>query len=152
MSYGSSPFESWILNEDEALPLFEHAFKRDINTRDTVHFPVPHLLPHAPIPNPNPKPLAILPRIQADSKMLSGRIYTVWVRARRSLVKRSNRFNIPRSRLVIMTKCFFGIEAAVLASGHIDLQMLMTNDGPVVNRVGLSRKHILHAVDASVEK
>ena len=67
------------------------------------------------------------------------------------MVKRSKRFNIPHSRLVIMTKCF-GIEPAVLASEHIDLQMLMTNDGPMVNRLGLSQKHIFHAVDVSVEK
>ena len=44
--------------------------------------------------------------------------------------KAVKKFNIPRSQLVITTTCFFSIEPAVLASGHIDLQMLMTNDGP----------------------
>ena len=66
--------------------------------------------------------------------------------------KAIKKFNIPRSLLVIMTKCLFGIEPAILASGHIDLQMLMTNDGPMVNRVGLSRKYIFDAVDASIER
>jgi versiconal hemiacetal acetate reductase len=32
MSYGSSAFEPWVVNEDEVLPLLEHAFKRGINT------------------------------------------------------------------------------------------------------------------------
>lgn len=66
--------------------------------------------------------------------------------------KAIKRFNIPRSQLVTMTKCFFGIERTVSASRHVDLQMLMTNDEPMVNRVGLSRKHIFDAVDASVER
>jgi aryl-alcohol dehydrogenase-like predicted oxidoreductase len=66
--------------------------------------------------------------------------------------KAIKKFNIPRSQLVIITKCFFSIEPAVLASGHVDLQMLTTNDGPMVNRVGLSQKHIFDAVDASVER
>lgn len=66
--------------------------------------------------------------------------------------KAIKKFNIPRSQLMIMTKCFFGIEPAVLASGHVDLRMPMTNDGPMVNRVGLSRKRIFDAVDASVER
>ena len=35
--------------------------------------------------------------------------------------KAIKKFNIPRSQLVIMTKCFFGMEPAVLASRHIDL-------------------------------
>ena len=65
--------------------------------------------------------------------------------------KAIKKFNIPRSQLVIMTKCFFGIEPAVLASGHVDLQMLMTNDSPMVNLAGLSRKHIFDAVDVSAE-
>ena len=66
--------------------------------------------------------------------------------------KAIKKLNIPRSQFVVMTKCFFSIEPAVLASGHVDLWMLTTNDGPIVNWVGLSRKHIFDAVDASVER
>jgi predicted oxidoreductase len=36
MSYGSSQWQDWVLNEDEALPMIEHAYKRGINTWDTV--------------------------------------------------------------------------------------------------------------------
>jgi len=36
MSYGSSEWQPWVLDEDESLPLLEHAFKNGINTWDTV--------------------------------------------------------------------------------------------------------------------
>ncbi|KAH7088022.1 voltage-gated shaker-like K+ channel, subunit [Paraphoma chrysanthemicola] len=61
-------------------------------------------------------------------------------------------FNIPREHLVLLTKCYFGVDAAITASGRIDAQMSMINDGHMVNRVGLSRKHIFDAVDASVKR
>lgn len=37
MSYGTSAWQEWVLNEEEALPLLEHAYKRGINTWDTVN-------------------------------------------------------------------------------------------------------------------
>jgi len=65
------------------------------------------------------------------------------------LGKALKKFQIPRNRVVILTKCFFGVDdegkmPPISASG--------TNDGQFVNRVGLSRKHIFDAVDASVER
>ena len=36
MSYGSKQWQDWVLDEDEALPLIEHAYKSGINTWDTV--------------------------------------------------------------------------------------------------------------------
>jgi aryl-alcohol dehydrogenase-like predicted oxidoreductase len=36
MSYGSSEWQPWVLNEEESLPLLEHAYKCGINTWDTV--------------------------------------------------------------------------------------------------------------------
>ena len=36
MSYGSSDWQDWILNEEEALPLLEHAYNVGLNTWDTV--------------------------------------------------------------------------------------------------------------------
>lgn len=38
MSYGSSEWAPWVLNEDEALPLLKAAFDRGINTWDTGEF------------------------------------------------------------------------------------------------------------------
>lgn len=36
MSYGSSEWQSWVLNEKDALPLLKHAYDKGINTWDTV--------------------------------------------------------------------------------------------------------------------
>lgn len=36
MSYGSSEWQDWVLNEEEALPLLEHAYNVGLNTWDTV--------------------------------------------------------------------------------------------------------------------
>jgi hypothetical protein len=35
-SYGSSRWQPWVLEEEDALPLLEHAFNVGINTWDTV--------------------------------------------------------------------------------------------------------------------
>ncbi|KAK7423500.1 CSG1/SUR1-like protein [Neonectria punicea] len=56
---------------------------------------------------------------------------------------------IPRSKLVIMSKCFQFVDEE---RGPVDPAVLTSNDGPRVNRVGLSRKHILDAVGRSVER
>ncbi|KAG4260294.1 alcohol dehydrogenase [Fusarium proliferatum] len=51
-------------------------------------------------------------------------------------------YNIPRSKLVIMSKCFQFVDEE---KGPIDPATLTSNNGPRVNKVGLSRKHILDA-------
>lgn len=37
MSYGSKQWQEWVLDEEESLPLIEHAYKQGINTWDTVN-------------------------------------------------------------------------------------------------------------------
>jgi versiconal hemiacetal acetate reductase len=59
------------------------------------------------------------------------------------------RYKIPRSKLVIISKCFQFVDEN---KGVIDPASLTSNDGPRVNQVGLSRKHILEAVDRSIER
>ncbi|KAH8811984.1 aldo-keto reductase-like protein [Xylogone sp. PMI_703] len=61
--------------------------------------------------------------------------------------KALKKYNIPRHRVVILTKCYFGVS-------DDGSQMLwpVSNDGDMVNRVGLSRKHIFDAVEKSVER
>lgn len=61
-------------------------------------------------------------------------------------------YQIPRSRLVLLTKCYFGVGPEIVKTGHSDVLMSSTNDGHMANRVGLSRKHIFDAVDASVAR
>lgn len=62
-------------------------------------------------------------------------------------------YKIPREKLVLLSKVFFGVdEEVVMKDGQINFGAAMNNDGAMVNRVGLSRKHILDAVDASVTR
>lgn len=61
-------------------------------------------------------------------------------------------YQIPRSRLVLLTKCYFGVDPEIVKTGHSDILMSTTNNGHMVNRVGLSRKHIFDAVNASVAR
>ena len=61
-------------------------------------------------------------------------------------------YNIPRSKLVILSKCFFGVDPAGPSGGEWNPAKYSTNDGDLVNQVGLSRKHIFDAVEASVKR
>lgn len=63
----------------------------------------------------------------------------------RILGKAIKQFNMPRSRIVIASKAFFGVSDASLDG---------TSQGydHFVNRVGLSRKHIFDAIDASLKR
>ena len=56
---------------------------------------------------------------------------------------------IPRERVVIMTKCYYGLPED---DSYPLIQDMFYNEGPLVNRVGLSRKKILDAVEASVQR
>lgn len=59
------------------------------------------------------------------------------------------KLEIPRSKLVIMTKCFHYVDET---HGPISPGTFNINDGKQVNLVGLSRKHIMDAVDKSIER
>jgi aryl-alcohol dehydrogenase-like predicted oxidoreductase len=58
-------------------------------------------------------------------------------------------YKIPRNKVVILTKCYFGVAAD---GNQRPIQASLLNDGELVNQVGLSRKHILDAVDQSVAR
>lgn len=62
--------------------------------------------------------------------------------------KALKKFNIPRNKVVILSKCYFGVSS----EGQPGIAAMSTNDGEMVNQVGLSRKHIFDAVDASVKR
>lgn len=112
MGFGSKDWQDWVLDEEDSLPLIEHAYKRGINTWDT-----------------------------AD-------VYSHG-RSEEIVGKALKKYNIPRNRVVIMTKCFFGVDDE---GTQPPISACARNDGAWVNRTGLSRKHILDAVDASVER
>ncbi|PVH95076.1 Aldo/keto reductase [Periconia macrospinosa] len=112
MSYGSTEWQPWVLNEEESLPLLEHAYKCGINTWDT-----------------------------AD-------IYSHG-HSERIIRKAIEKYSIPRSKLVLLSKCYFGVNESNVSLG---IAAVSTNDGEMVNQVGLSRKHIFDAVQKSVER
>lgn len=62
--------------------------------------------------------------------------------------KALKKYNIPRHKVVILSKCYFGVKPG----SQPTIAAVSTNDGDMVNQVGLSRKHIFDAVDASVER
>lgn len=112
MSYGSSDWQPWVLNEEQSLPLIKHAYDCGINTWDT-----------------------------AD-------IYSHG-RSERIIGKALKQYSIPREKVVILSKCYFGVTENDVGAG---IAQASVNDGPMVNCMGLSRKHIFDAVERSVER
>jgi aryl-alcohol dehydrogenase-like predicted oxidoreductase len=111
MTYGTPEWQSWVLNEEQSLPLLKHAYDAGLNTWDTA---------------------------DAYSNGLSEKIVGEALR----------RYDIPREEVVLMTKCYFGVSK----KEQLPISALGVNDGRLVNKVGLSRKHIFDAVDASVAR
>ena len=110
MTFGSNKWQDWVMNEEESLPIFEHAYKKGLNTWDTA---------------------------DAYSNGKSEEI----------VGKALKKYNIPRNRVVLLSKCFFPVNE----DGDEPL-IGQKNDGPFVNLSGLSRKHIFDAVEASVKR
>lgn len=63
--------------------------------------------------------------------------------------KAIKKFSIPRERLVILSKCSFAVNPERM---NMTVMEARVNDGDMLNQVGLSRKHILDAVDNSVRR
>ena len=63
--------------------------------------------------------------------------------------KAIKKFSIPRERLVILSKCYFGVDPDDLT---FPIAKASVNDGDMLNQQGLSRKNIINAVDQSVAR
>ncbi|KAI0476861.1 NADP-dependent oxidoreductase domain-containing protein [Xylaria cf. heliscus] len=113
MSYGSKDWLKWVLEEEEALPLLEHAYKAGINTWDTAD-------------------------VYSDG------------RSEEIIAKALKVYKIPRENIVLLTKCRWG--TSVPGEPPLPLFQSYVNDGRMVNRAGLSRKHIFDAVQHSVRR
>ncbi|OAL32671.1 hypothetical protein AYO20_07829 [Fonsecaea nubica] len=70
-------------------------------------------------------------------------------RSEQIIGKAIKQYNIPRERLVILSKCYFGVTPDTPGGG---IAASSVNDGDMLNQTGLSRKHILDAVDKSVAR
>jgi aryl-alcohol dehydrogenase (NADP+) len=98
MTYGSSRWREWVLDEEASLPFYRRAWEAGINFFDTADM------------------------------YSAGQSEEVLGRAVRTL-------SIPRAQVVIATKLFYPVGQARGA-----------------NERGLSRKHIVHAIDASLKR
>jgi len=112
MSYGSSSWQEWVLNEDEALPLLKKAYECGINTWDTADV-----------------------YSNGRSEEIIGKALRI--------------YDIPRPNVVILSKCFFGVDTS---GNQAPISAMASNEGVMVNKVGLSRKHIFDAVESSVKR
>lgn len=70
-------------------------------------------------------------------------------RSEEIIAKAIKQYKIPRHRLTILSKCYFGVSDD---GTQLPIAAVSANDNEMVNRVGLSRKHIIDAVDKSVER
>ncbi|KAL8830752.1 MAG: hypothetical protein Q9191_001252 [Dirinaria sp. TL-2023a] len=70
-------------------------------------------------------------------------------RSEEIIAKAIHDYKIPRSKLVILSKCYFGVDTT---GAQPEVARMRTNDGEMVNQVGLSRKHIFDAVENSVRR
>lgn len=67
----------------------------------------------------------------------------------RIISKALSKYSIPRSKVVILSKCYFGV---VEDEPGRQIMSVSANEGEMVNLVGLSRKHVMDAVERSVER
>ncbi|KAI8068720.1 voltage-gated shaker-like K+ channel, subunit [Gongronella butleri] len=63
--------------------------------------------------------------------------------------KAIKKFNIPRSRVVVATKCFFPMFEG---PEQENMMTVPPTDPRLINNMGLSRKHIMDAVDSSLKR
>ncbi|KAG9007334.1 hypothetical protein FRB94_014456 [Tulasnella sp. JGI-2019a] len=113
MSFGSSNWQGWVLNEDKALPLLKAAWDRGVTTFDTAN---------------------------VYSNGESERIIAKFIQT----------YNIPRNKIVVMTKCWGLVADTPNIVTHFMHHLRDARD--YVNQSGLSRAAIFNAVDASLER
>lgn len=134
MSYGSDTWAKWVLNEDKSLPLLKAAWDAGIQTWDTADI------------YSNVCPAVASSNFQGVSEMV--------------IRKAIEKYKIPRSKLVLLTKCFGTVHddpyGGRTQTGCESTQEYVNKHGNALLQqslfVGLSRKHIFEAVENSLER
>ena len=113
MSFGSSEWAPWVINEDKALPLLKAAWDRGVTTIDTANV-----------------------YSNGESERVIGKFL--------------KQYNIPRHRVLILTKCYTLThdEPGVMVFLHPELK----DSREYVNQSGLSRAAIFNQVEASLAR
>jgi len=110
MSFGSSKWQKWVLDEEASFQIIKRAWDLGINFFDTAD-------------------------VYSNGE------------SERVLGEAIRKFNIPRDQIVIATKCF-----SFVSSNMSDTWTTPQQPREIANGKGLSRKHILSAVDASLKR
>jgi len=113
MSFGSSEWQDWVVNEDKAIGLLKAAWDRGVTTLDTAN-------------------------VYSNGE------------SEKVIAKFIKKYNIPREKLVIMSKCFFLVGATPALNTITRPELAKERD--YVNQSGLSRTAIFNAVQASLER
>lgn len=94
MSYGTPEWQGWVLDEEKSLPLLEHAYKVGLNTWDTV----------------GSLPLIVTTDLSATRLLTSHSKADVYSNGRSEEIigKALQKYRIPRQKVVILSKCYFG--------------------------------------------
>ena len=111
MTFGSSKWQPWVLDEDESLKMLKRAYELGINFFDTANT-----------------------YSNGESERILGKFLKL--------------NQIPREQVVIATKVF----APVDKSDQQKFMIQLPRDQLVPNTFGLSRKHIMHAVEESLQR
>jgi aryl-alcohol dehydrogenase-like predicted oxidoreductase len=114
MSLGDPEAMSWVVPEEEALPLLKAAYDRGLNTWDTAN---------------------------AYSNGVSEEL----------VGKAIKKYNIPRQKVVIMTKCFWAAGESPDVR-HFQMRQLVEASKDYQNQFGLSRHAIFNQVEASLRR
>jgi predicted oxidoreductase len=138
MSFGTSKWEGspWVLDEEESLKVIKAAWDSGINTWVSKTGPATftnHVLGGRCLATPDANHLQDTADTYSNGK------------SEIILGKAMKKYNIPRSKVVIMTKIFNPVM-------DDDSRPPSVNDGPLVNQMGLSRKHVFEAVDRCLER
>ena len=113
MSFGSSKWQPWVVDEDKAISLLKYAWDRGVTTIDTANM-----------------------YSNGESERVIGRFL--------------KKYDIPRHRVLILSKCYFLTHDEIPVSTFTQPELLDTRD--YVNQAGLSRTAIFNQVDASLER
>jgi len=113
MSFGSSEWAPWVVDEEKGLEILQAAWERGINTVDTANV-----------------------YSNGESERVVGKFI--------------QKYNIPRERIIIATKCF-GLVGHTRSLRTVLMPELKTQRD-YINQSGLSRAAIFNAVDASLSR
>ena len=115
MSYGSSKWAPWVLDQDKSIELLKAAWNYGITTIDTANL-----------------------YSNGESERVIGRFL--------------KEYDIPRHRVVILTKCFWVTHEDVSFVPYPFGKEDVTNARDYVNNAGLSRTAIFNQVEASLKR